>query len=258
MSKDSKSTLNINKHDFPLLVLEDIKPFIKRLRSQIKENGHLFMVERTEDYIIKLRSKEKWEYKFEVTRFDISQDDDVTYPFSMNPSNERGDPIYSEATDGKGLIVAIDRWVDILKVYESLSLEDEDELLLQYEQEFYQEFEFVDDPNHPIGFNPEQLDFLYAFLTTLEKDLKSTEFKDETMSIVADTLELRDNIQGMTKKQFAKQFSILLAKIKKVGMKLLYDTFDVAKKELIKKALYGGISKLGEAGEHLLNNLTSP
>ena len=255
MNKESKNTLNINKHDFPLLVLEDIKPFIKRLRNHIKENGHLFTVERTEDHIIRLQSKEKWEYQFKATHFDISVHDEVTYQFSMNPSNERGDPIDYEMTDGKGLITGIDRWVDILKVYESLSLDDEDELLLQYEQEFYHDFEFVDDPNDPIGFNPEQLDFLYAFLTTLENDLKSTEFRDETISIAADTLELRDNIQGMTKKQFAKQFSILLAKIKKVGMKLLYDTFDVAKKELIKKALYGGFSKLGEVGDHILNNI---
>jgi len=252
MSKNSNNTLNINKHDFPLLVLEDIKPFIKRVIYHLRENGHLFEAVSTEGYIVRLKSKEKWEYQFKVMRSDISQDDEVSYVFSMNPENERGDTIHSEMTDGKGLIIGIDRWIDILKLYDSLSLDDHDELLLQYEQEFYQEFDFVEDPNGTIGFNPAQLDFLYSFLTILENDLKSTDFKDETISIVADTLELRDNIQGMTKKQFAKRFSILLAKMKKVGMKLLYDTFDVAKKELIKKVLYGGIEGIGDITQQLL------
>ena len=45
--------------------------------------------------------------------------------------------------------------------------------------------------------------------------------------------------------------SIIFSKVKKKGLKLFSDIIDIAKKEIIKKALYGGI----EGIDHLTNYL---
>lgn len=38
--------------------------------------------------------------------------------------------------------------------------------------------------------------------------------------------------------------SVIFSKVKKKGLKLFTDIIDVAKKEIIKKALYGGIQEI--------------
>ena len=68
--------------------------------------------------------------------------------------------------------------------------------------------------------------------------------------IVDEAKKLQQRLPNESKKKIIRGLSKVLAKIQQHGIKFLLEFWDVAKKELMKKALTGGFHEIGQ----LLNN----
>ncbi|WP_415579131.1 hypothetical protein, partial [Flavobacterium psychrophilum] len=124
--------------------------------------------------------------------------------------------------------------------------------LLKYEEEFYSDFEILDEDAEVNPFEHDKQIFTYNLLEYVETELQKSNSEDEEIeNLISETIALKNNLQNLTKKVVIRKMSIIFSKVKKKGLKLFLDIIDVAKKEIIKKALYGGIGEI----EHLTNTL---
>ena len=95
-------------------------------------------------------------------------------------------------------------------------------------------------------FADKQQFLLHTLLSKLSNELQEIKEADVDLAeIISDTEYLKDNIQNFSKKDVIRKISKIFSRLKKVSVKLAWDIFDVAKKEAIKKILYGGIDEAG-------------
>ncbi len=133
-------------------------------------------------------------------------------------------------------------WLEMIKKYDEIKLNPEDRFLKQYEKEIEAEFEFIDEEGDEEAYDDERQKFIYRYLTYFESRLQEETQTEEIKKIVDDVKDLKDNIQNRSKKIIKASFKTILAYTKKQSPKLFWDVVDVAKKELIKAALKGGLT----------------
>lgn len=247
----------IDKTKYPLIVLKDLKGLMVDLQSLVDENKDIIEVYDDPLNVMSVIQINEPHFYFLVSDLIEFKDEFTNYSCHVSPEDEFSlnmDILYF--ADKDRVIKDFSSWIKIVREYEGILFTDEEKLINQYEDEFYSEFEIIDEDADDKAFNSKQQEIIYKWLTAFEKDVLSNTDKDISQPLISATQELKENIQNLTKKQFIKQFSKLMAKVKKVGLKLLYDVFDVAKKEVLKKALYGGLNELGSLGDHITNTLS--
>ena len=115
-------------------------------------------------------------------------------------------------------------------------------LLKEYEKEFYDAFEIIDDDADikPYDLKTQVLiqNFLILSIKVLEKN------KKENSYLIQEAETLKNNIQNYTKRKTVKSLSLFLAKTRKKGLLLLKEILNVAKKELIKRGVNGGFDTI--------------
>ena len=134
------------------------------------------------------------------------------------------------------IIISFNKWIALLRGYNSVNLTEDDYFTDFYEQEFFQEFEIVDADAEITPFTHRQQVALYNLLETIEGELiiqKNDNLKlDE---VILETQYLKENIQNLSKKAVVGKLARILAKIKKSGVKLIKTIWDETRKEVIKQ-----------------------
>lgn len=117
--------------------------------------------------------------------------------------------------------------------------------LNDYTEEFFAEFEFVDEDDDASTYDSQKQIALYNALEQLELSLRNMAPNETITEILNETESLKENIQNLSKGATKKRVAKIFAKIKKGGIKLLKDIADVGYKEIIKAALHGGVENIG-------------
>jgi hypothetical protein len=189
---------------------------------------------------------------FRVNNPNLTSDLRCFFNCSFFPQDEN----FIEKTNYNNEIAAIlenfEIWIDLLQEYDDIDLDESDAQTKIYEEEFYDEFEILDEDAYTVPFEHQRQLILYDFLTYIEKELKNQSINDlEIESIINETEEFKNSIQDLSKNIAITKLSRLFARIKKKGIKLFIEILGEAKKEIIKKVLTGGLDELGSHIHHI-------
>lgn len=143
-------------------------------------------------------------------------------------------------------------WEDLLLAYSKVKTAFDDPILQAYTDEYYAEFEIIDNDSEIKPLTTKQILLLDGYLENIENDidkLQTDENKEAIKSIISDVVELRKNLTTQSKKWVLKHLVKIWAKMTKQGTKFMKEFLSEAKKEIIKAA----VKSVLENGINLLN-----
>jgi len=253
--------IDLNKHS--LALLKGIEPALKTFK-QI-EYKYIDIIERITQipndlkpgliYLGFIPRNRKLDFFFRVIGVTLLKTGGHEYSFTYFPYSSvelrNRDTFYG--SNLQFVVRDFESWIELIKEYNSLKLSEDELFLDDYTKEFYEEFKILDDDADVAPFTTQQQIFIYKWLEQLSKELKQSENSNEpkTEEIIEDIRIAQEGLPSMTKSNTMRIISRILAKIKTIGLKLIIDIFDVAKKEVLKKALYGGLDDMNNLYHHI-------
>lgn len=236
---------NLNAKNFSLNVARDIERLLKHMRMLYSQNSNL--VENLEnEQLFYMHDKTHSDFYFYISAHERDTvEKKTTFGIYFAPQD-------SEYSNGTSVFCDIDQiteyfnnWISIIKEFNSVYFTEEQSFLKFYEEEFFSEFEIIEEDASYNPFGNDQQIYLFRLLEHVSNELKSINSNEPIiLEIISETNELKDNIQNLSKKDIVKRISSIFARIKKFSLKLSIEIFDVAKKEIIKKCLYGGLDDI--------------
>lgn len=239
------------KKDLPLAILKALEPYVN-LR------GEKFDVIESKENLLNVIDKDiNSGFHFTIAKYEKSSNTN-TYRLliSRRPSSEHDNGSYSAWIEISGLTKQFDYWLKLLNDFENSKSFFDDPITTAYKEEFYSEFEIIDDDAGTNPLNTKQILLLDSYLETVENKL--TEFTNETntqdiQEIKEEILLLRENLTKKSKKWVVSKLTTIWAIIAKQGTKFIKEFLSESKKEIIKQGVKGLIDHVKENGPDLLN-----
>jgi hypothetical protein len=238
------------KKDLPLVILKSLEPFVNL-------KGDKFEVIDPKENLLKLIDKDS-DSSFHFTIEKYQKDNNQKYLILVNriPSNVNDNGVYQNWIEISGLTAQFEAWVNLLDEYEAVNSFFDDPIGKSFTEEFYAEFEIIEEEvkNNPL--TTKQILLLDAYLESVEsklKELTNEENSSEILDINADIIILRDNLTTRSKKWVVTKLTSIWGKIAKQGTKFIKEFLTESKKELIKQSIKGLIDYAKENGADLLS-----
>ena len=234
---------NVNKKKLRLVALKGLKNLSTGLENLALQNADV--IRKINDaHIFSVQDiGEEEPFYFCVEKVSHDKEGKVYFQGSFYPKNEAQLEVSKYTSLAPGVTQNFNRWLVLVKEYNSISLTPNDPSEKEYENEFVDMFEIIDKDADTKPFEYEKQLYIYDYLENLVKTLRAKD-EEQYKEIINDAKSLQENIQNETKKTAVRKLSRILGKIRKKGMKLLSEFFDVAKKEMLKKVFNGGCDEL--------------
>jgi hypothetical protein len=149
---------------------------------------------------------------------------DSTEPISRNIRSSDLDKIFSQ-------------WVKFLSIYSEVSIYD-DPILKQYQAEFFQEFQIIDDDANTSSFDLQTQYWLDEYCDTMSLklgELETDENKILIIEIQKDIKDLKEKQSSLTKNEVISRLSLVWAKSRKLGLNFLNEIYTKVKASLNSK-----------------------
>jgi hypothetical protein len=235
----------MNKKDLPLILLQALNRLNVQLTKLGIENDDLLLTTFSEKKLIQFNDTDNTSnFKFELVKVQLSKNNPI-FSIEVSPSSQVSNNSVVKHLNEKQVIGQFQQWISWLNVFEKSHLTPEDKFLKNYQEEFYTEFEIIDDDANTSTFSRQQQIFIDKYLNYMEvKLLPESEQDEEINEIVEDIKLLREELGKSTKKKVVTRFSRIFAKLRKSSIKLLGEFYEAGKKELFKRLLNGGFDEL--------------
>lgn len=155
------------------------------------------------------------------------------------------------------IAMTFDRWVkDVVKYKDALN-EYYDPFYKQFEKEFEDSFgEENEEDKHTTLSSDEQLK-VCKLLTYIEEGLKKEDTTNpEIQKLIFFTTEFKEKVPFLPKSGLKKRSIKLISELKRLGIKLYYDTIEIGYKEIIKTALISGVHAIGSVNAgHIISQV---
>ena len=229
---------------YPLVVLEDLEKLLKIIRSEChKEAFSLKEVEAGESQIAKIKA-----YNFSVFTFDIllverePNSGSIIYNYEMSPWADTVNSKKRGQGKAQAILERFNAWVSLIKRYENLDFEDP--ILKKYDSEIFEYFKILEDDADIDPFNIEQQVLLLRYLEKIEKIIEKEKIEIDGLNFLIEESKL--SVTKESKNLVMRRISKILAKTRKSSLQLFKDFLEVFKKEMLKEAIWAGITKLNE------------
>ncbi|MDR6545678.1 hypothetical protein J2810_001726 [Chryseobacterium rhizosphaerae] len=233
------------KKNLPLSVLKALEPFVGL-------QGKLFTIEHPGNSLLLVKDKDpNSKFYYSIERYQV-RDEKVLYSIMFSPRNEKDVGAMSTTIGGDSLTTTFNSWVQSLENYSKVKSFFDDPILESYEEEFYTNFELVDEDAETRPFRTTQilqLDYLLEQVSTRLIEMTDDNNREEVESIITDITEVRESLPTRSQKWIAEHVSKIFAKIAKQGVSFIKEFWAEGKKEIIKNIVKG----LVEAGTELIN-----
>jgi hypothetical protein len=232
------------KKKIPLQVLETIEPYVNK-------NGKSFESINPDSFLLKFVDKDdKSDFYFYVENYKMEQG--FLLLVNYKPKSKQTTENLRTWIKADSLSAVFGSWIELLEGYEKVKTVFDDPILEAFADEYFTEFEVIDDDAETKPFSTKQILFLDSHLENIEK--KIDKYKTESNSfeieqIKTDANELRNNLSRKSKKWVIKRLSKVWAQIAKQGPKLIKEFLTETKKYVIKE----GIKFIIEKGPDLIN-----
>ncbi|PBI89097.1 hypothetical protein BSF41_24680 [Flavobacterium sp. ACN2] len=236
---------DLKAKNYTLTVSRDIQKVLRIMRTLLKSNSTIIESVNT-DHLFYLHDISHKNFVFYITEPNRNSETKQTiFPITYVPEDEDSLSYTTCFCSLEEIEDHFYHWLHIIKEFNSISFSEEEEFSNFYEEEIFNDFDIIDEDADINPFNNFQQIILYNFLSETSVYLENKHPNNkEIENIRSETLELRDNIQNLTKKDFSRRLSKILAKIKKFSIKTFFEISDVAKKEIYKYLLKEGVNKL--------------
>lgn len=247
--------ITLNPKDYIYVVAKDIQQILYDIKNfQINYCDTIKSIE-TNNRLFYFQDINHKEFIFLIGIPDKkSKGSPTRYPIQFTPISHESKSVFSGEIDKDQIFKHLLDWIKILKDYNSVSFNQEEDFFKIYEEEIFSNFEIIDDDAEVKPFDNNQQVILYKFLeataTYLEKEYPNNDIVRE---IIEDANSLRNDIPLLTKRIASKRFSKVLARVRKFNPITFKDVYDVAKKEVIKYLLLKGVDTLPK----LVNGITT-
>jgi hypothetical protein len=224
------------KKDLPLSIL-------KALESFVNLKGEKFEVVDPKENLLKVIDKDvNSVFHFTIEKYQKSGGGPFQFWVTRAPKNINDNGIYQNWFEASAINGQFDAWINLLNEYDTVKSFFDDPIIKSFQEEFYAEFEIIDEDAETNPFKTNQILILDSYLENV--DNKLTEFitknnSDEITEIKAEINSLRDNLTIKSKKWVVKRLTTIWAKIAKQGAKFIREFLDESKKELIKQSVKG-------------------
>jgi len=224
------------KKDLPLSILKSLEPFVN-LR------GEKFEVVDPKENLLKVIDKDLDSvFHFTIEKFQKSGSGPFIFWVIRAPKNLNDNGISQNWVEASAINGQFEAWIKLLDEYDTVKSFFDDPITKSFQEEFYAEFEIIDEDTDTNPLKTSQILFLDSYLEAV--DNKLTEFITENNSyeiteIRADINSLRDNLTTKSKKWVVKNLTTIWAKIAKQGTKFIREFLVETKKELIKQSIKG-------------------
>jgi len=216
------------KKDLPLAVLQTIEPLIS-------EKSKLFKIGDAGQDLLKIEDADpRSNFYFKIISYS-EQGQKLKIEFKpMNPNNV---DVYANTIALDGLKGYFINWKSYLEAYENVKIFD-DPILRQYQQEFENEINIVDEDAEYSTYDLKTQIWLDQYLTRYEErleTLKTDENQLDITDIQGEIAELKETQTRLTKKRIVERLGKIWAKTRKIGLGLLKDVYEGVKSELINR-----------------------
>lgn len=239
------------KKDLPLVILKALEPYVGL-------KGDKFEVIEPKENLLKVIDKDiDSDFHFTIEKYQkASNNNTFQFFMSRSPRNINDNGLYQTWVEVSGLGGQFDAWLKLLNEYETVNSFFDDPITKSFREEFYAEFEIIEEDANTNPLNTKQILILDSYLDSV--DNKLTEFTTENNSqdiqeIKEDILLLRENLTKKSKKWVVSKLTGIWAKIAKQGTKFIKEFLSESNKELIKQGVKGLIDYVKENGQDLLN-----
>jgi hypothetical protein len=234
----------MRKKDLPLSVLKTLEPFVSL-------HGDSYIRIEDEKCLIKFIDNDKdSDFYFAINRF---KDDKliITYkPFSSNSTEASGIEISPNDVNNHFKV-----WIKILNDYSSTKSVYDDPILKSFEEEFFAEFEIIDEDKYKPLENDKIFlldEYLENLVGGLEKH-KTEVNENKIIEIQSDIILLQENLTNSNRQEIAQKISKIFAKIKKLGIKYFKEFITEGTKQIISNS----VKYIIENGPKIIDNINN-
>ncbi|WP_157593187.1 hypothetical protein [Rufibacter tibetensis] len=232
----------INKKEYPLFFLRDVKSLMQQTREFVKVNDDVLVITKNEEFEITIKDSAK-DSNFEFSIFKpYILENRVNYTVQFNPINHLRLDIHKVNTTSEFVIDHLKKWTRIIKEYNLIDLSPEEKILSEYEREFYDEFEIVDEDADVLPYNLETQVKIHAFLLHAVNVLRKDE--EENSALIIEASDLQNDLPNLTKKNTVKRLSKFFAKVRQKSLPLLKEILVEGKKEIFKRMISSGFDNV--------------
>ncbi len=243
LSRKMLKTKNVKKK-IPLQVLEIIEPYVNK-------NGEIFESIDPSDFLLKFIDKDaNSDFHFIVETF--KNENGFQLLINWKPANKQTTSNKKIWVKSEQLDSYFNNWLKLLDGYNNVKTVFDDPILEAFADEYFTEFEILDEDSDIKPFSTKQALLLDTHLESIQLQIEkfqTQENKTEIEQIKKDVEVLRNNLTRKSKKWVLKHVSIIWAQITKQGPKLMKEFLSETKKHALKE----GIKFLFDNGSNLIS-----
>lgn len=216
------------KKKIPLVVLKSLEKFVT-----IK--GEEFEVLEPKEYLLRVVDKDKnSDFYFNIKDFRIEKG--LRFQIDYKPRDSQSIQNFELWIMDSELESFFDKWLRLLREYDTVKSFYDDPILRSFANDYYSEFEIIDENADTEPLKPAQIFLLDKHLEYLEKNIGK--YEDDTnrlkiQEISEDINELRENLTSKSKAWVINGLSFIWAKITTQGINLMKDLLSETKKQAV-------------------------
>lgn len=239
------------KKDLPLVILKALEPYVGLKGNKFE------VIEPNEKLLIAIDKDIDSDFHFTIEKYQKNSSNN-TFQFLMkrSPKNNNDNGDYQTWVEISGLGAQFDAWIKLLEEYENVNSFFDDPITKSFRDEFYAEFEIIDDDAETNPLNTKQILLLDSYLDSVDNKLSNfiTEKNGQDIQEIKEEIFLlRENLTKKSKKWVVSKLTNIWAKIAKQGTAFIKEFLNESKKELIKQGIKGLVDYVKENGIDLLN-----
>lgn len=228
------------KKKIPLSVLELFEPYLVKGINSIRlvkpESGLLKFID----------ADEKSDFYFFIEQSKL-ENNHLMLLLDKKPRSKEIVTNYKTWINSSTLENFFKEWVEYIDRYNNIKTIYDDPIEKKYQDEFYAEFEIIDEDADLNSFDLSQQIWIDSYL---EKIVLAIESKYDSENNIADLQELKNSalqlkieLTKLSKKIIIKRLSEIWAKARKHGLEILKEIYIEFRKELIKQLIQGQLAK---------------
>jgi hypothetical protein len=219
----------MNKKDVPLAVLRELEKFVAPKNEKIE-------VIKDSNFLFRAIDKDKnSDFYFNVEKYSIGSNDPVLL-INYKPKSAKDNRVNKKSIELKELETRFTSWLNLLNAYDDVKSFFDDPIIKAYSDEYFSEFQLMDDDININPFNMQQVLCLEAHLEYIAKKIdkyKNEENKQQIEDIKSDIANLTNRLTIDTKNIVWRKVTIIWAKITKIGISAYKELIASFKKEFM-------------------------
>ena len=234
-----------NKKQYSLLFVQSVERLNKSVRQFVEKNSDILELTTNNplEQLIKDKSKIS-DFKFLIHSPHQDNRNKILFKAEYNPTNSILLAPKKSLAEEKSILMILEQWTNLIRSYNNANWTPEENILNEYEREFYESFEIIDED---ADINPYELDkqiIIHNYFVSVIKALKVNE--EENAELIKEAEEIKDSIPKMTKKTTVKKISRFFANVRKKSLPLLKEVLELGRKEIFKRGIKFVLNNIGD------------